>query len=283
MKSISIVMTYFNRPIQLALTLKSLEKSSLIQDTQIIIVDDASDEDKRALPVVTQSALNVDLIEVTKEKKKWRSSCIAYNMGFRKATGAIIIIQNAECLHIGDLLLHAVNNVTNENYLSYSCYAIDYETTKEIRTLWDTNFEEVLNILDGLQQSHPELANWMGWYNHIKYRPAGLHWLSAITAQNLKELGGFDERYKYGFGYDDNDLLLRVMIKGLQVKIVSKKVGYAVHQRHPRVDRYASLRNCRGKDNRKLFFELKAEYEEAQGKEFGGHYDKKGSVFLLER
>lgn len=281
MKSISIVMTYFNRPIQLALTLKSLEKSSLIQDTQIIVVDDASDGDKRALPVVTKSDLNIDLIEITKEQKKWRSSCVAYNMGFRKATGKIIIIQNAECFHIGDLLLHTVNIVTSENYLSYSCYAIDYEMAKEISILWDTDFEKVLEILEGLQQNHPELANWVGWYNHIKYRPAGFHWLSAITAKNLEELGGFDERYKYGFGYDDNDLLLRIKIKGLQTKIVSKKVGYAVHQKHPRVDRHASLKNCRGQDNRKLFFKLKAEYEEELGREFGGHYDKKGVIFLL--
>ncbi len=280
MKSISIVMTYFNRPAQLALTLKSLEKSSLIQNTQIIIVDDASNKNERASRVIAESSLNIDLIEINKIEKHWRNACMAYNMGFRRATGEIIVIQNTECLHIGDLLLHAANNVSSENYLSYSCLSIDFDITKQITTFWDIDFQKVLDILDSLQQSHPELSEWKGWYNHITYRPAALHWLSAITAKNLKELGGFDERYKYGYSYDDNDLVLRIKIKGLSVEIVPEEIGYAVHQQHPRSNR--SLRSgIPNQNNRSLFFKLKAEYEKEYGRKFNGQYDTKGSIFLL--
>ena len=60
MKPISIVMTYYNRPVQLALTLKSIEKSVFERNVEIIIVDDASDDDKKASIVTSKS--NADLI-----------------------------------------------------------------------------------------------------------------------------------------------------------------------------------------------------------------------------
>ena len=53
MKLVSIVMAYHNRPVQLALTLKSIERSSLKRDVEIIIVDDVSDDDKKASSVVS--------------------------------------------------------------------------------------------------------------------------------------------------------------------------------------------------------------------------------------
>jgi len=275
MKSISIVMTYYNRPNQLALTLKSLKKSSLIQDTQIIVVDDASDLNENALPVIAKSGLDVDviLVRVSKKEKTWKGPCIAYNRGFEKATGEITIIQNAECFHVGDILLHAANNVTDKNYLTYSCLSINQEVTNQINSLWDNDFEKVLDCLGFIRIKHHEFANGLGWLNHALYRPAALHWTSAIATKNLKELGGFDERYKDGYSYDDNDLLLRIKIKGLLVEIISEEAGYVVHQPHPRTNR--------GRNNRKLFFKLLSEYEKKLGREFGGHHAKEGGVFLL--
>jgi len=265
-KSISIVMTYWNRPRQLELTLKSLKRSSLIQDAQIIIVDDASDEIKKASRVIARSGLDVNLIEVSKEQKTWKNPCIPYNMGFKKATGDIIVIQNSECFHVGDLLPHVLDNVTDENYLTYSCLCIDDEIRKQIGKIWDTDYQGVIKILDNVRLTHPRLNDWKGWYNHIKYRPRALHWISAITAKNLRELGGFDERFREAPAYDDNDFLLRIKVKGLCVKIVSEEVGYVVHQKHPKVRREGGLHSSA--INLNLYIKNKAQYERECKKRF---------------
>jgi len=277
-KPISIVMTYWNRPHQLELTLKSLKRSSVIQNAQIIIVDDASDAIKRALPVIARSGLNVDLIEIKKEDKTWRNPCVPYNMGIKRATGNIIVIQNSECFHVGDLLLHVLNKVTNENYLTYSCFCIDDKIRKRIEKIWDIDYQGVIKILDNMRRTHPRLSDWKGWYNHIEYNPRALHWMSAITAKNLRELGGFNEQYREAPAYDDNDFLLRIKIKGLDVKIVSEKVGYVVHQKHPKVKRERGEHSSA--INRELFIRNKIQYEQEYRERFGKKYAE-SDVLLL--
>ena len=43
-------------------------------------------------------------------------------------------------------------------------------------------------------------------------------------------LGGFDERYGSGSSYDDDELLHRIKLLGLDIKIVDEVIG--VHQWH---------------------------------------------------
>ena len=43
-------------------------------------------------------------------------------------------------------------------------------------------------------------------------------------------MGGFDERYAHGIGYDDNELLVRVLRKGLQ--LLYAYYPLALHQNH---------------------------------------------------
>ncbi len=265
-------MNYYNRPVELALTLKSIEKYIGTCSPQIIIVDDASDDNKKALSVITNSNLHIELIEVSKEEKTWKNPCMAYNIGFKKAGGDVVIIQNAECFHMGDLISYVMKNVTDENYLSFSCFSINYKITEQIKAVWDEDFQKALDILRRIIRTHPQLSDWVGWYNHRTYKPTPFHWLSAITLKNLKELGGFDERYAQGYSYDDNDFLLRIKIKELDVQIVSENFGYAVHQQHPRVNRYTGFSHPVNQINYKLFFKLKAEYEKQHNKTYEGTY-----------
>jgi len=68
------------------------------------------------------------------------------------------------------------------------------------------------------------------WYNHPVRRPVGYHFCSAITANNLKKLNGFDERFMEGIGYDDDDFISRVKLLKLRVDITSNP--FVVHQWH---------------------------------------------------
>lgn len=211
---IGIVMTYYNRALQLNRTLDSLLKSS-VKDFFVVIVDDKSDES------VSVKSYPFEIVRHRIENKYWSNPCPASNLGLKMALdkGAdTIIIQNAECYHNGDILLHATQNLTNKNYLSYGCYSIGKEET--LNSDIDVKINRKGATHDG------ESA----WYNHSKYRPVAYEFCSAITAENIKRINGYDERLAFGWGYGDNYLLHRIKLIGLNVTIVDSP--FVMHQWH---------------------------------------------------
>lgn len=211
---VAVVMTYWNRSFQLCKTLKSIEKTS-VKDKHIIIVDDGSDQK----PIIPEVDFPVTILN-TKDKW-WTNPEPAYNLGIDFALGFAdkVIIQNAECYHVGDILHYAENNINSKNYISFGCFSINEETT----------FKEH-NIFKLLNEKGASRDGENAWYNHPKHRPVGYDFCSAITADNLKKLNGFDERLSKGCGYGDDYLLYRIKLMGLDVKITSKP--FVVHQWH---------------------------------------------------
>jgi hypothetical protein len=119
---ISVVMAYFQRQELLNKTLESLDKSK-VKDYELIIVDDAS-----AIPLVCKRA---KVIRIEPKDKWYHNPCIPYNMGFKEAKGDIVVIQNPECYHVGDVLSYVEQNLKGDTYLSFACYAINKKETEE--------------------------------------------------------------------------------------------------------------------------------------------------------
>jgi len=223
---IAIVATYYNRLPQLIRTVESLSK---YDDFKFIVVDDDSPE-----PIsITEPCMEV--IRLT--EKKWFGSCIPYNIGFRRAleyNPDIVIIQNAETYHAGDILSYAREHLTDENYIAFPCYSLSDTDTIPPKVIHD-----YANRCDGDS----------AWYNHPVYRPTGYHFCTAITAANLRKINGFDERFKDGCDWDDNYLLHQVKTLGLSVDIPYEPIVY--HQWH-----YSSIRPRGGADNAVLYQQL---------------------------
>lgn len=196
---ISIVMAYYNRKGLLYNTLKSIVKTSCFSEYEVIIVDDDSREEEQIDSDMHKEFPFMKVIRIDKVDKSIVNSCIPYNVGFRYCQGDIIIIQNPECEHIGDILSYVEKNLTEKNYLSFACYAPDYPADQH-------------------------------WYNHPKHRPVYYHFCSAITKTNLQKLGGFDERYAQGYAYEDDEFLERINRLGLQKEIPTKP--YVIHHKH---------------------------------------------------
>jgi len=208
---ISIVMTYYNRQTLLDKTLESIHRSA-VKDYELIIVDDASD------PALVCGEAKI--IRIEPQDKWWHNPCIPFNMGIREAKGEIIILQNPECYHIGDVLSYARDNITPNLYLSFACYAFNERETETFHT-------GAIPILENHTFRHPENN---GWYNHSLYRRAKYHFCSAIMKDDMDKLGGFDERYAEGVSYDDDDLVKRIQKQGMRVNIVDNP--YVIHQYH---------------------------------------------------
>jgi glycosyltransferase involved in cell wall biosynthesis len=233
MVEFSIVMAYFNRKELIKNTLKSIEKSKYKKYIEIIIVDDASEDNQRLEDL--DFDLNIKLIRIEKKDKTWINPSVPYNIGFKNATGNKIIIQNPECFHVGDIIESVMKNLIDGIYLSYGCYSINKNSLNILKnTLLNKNWTSK-NINDNIQLKNKAVSfdGDDGWYNHIKYKPSYLHFCSAITKNDLEKIGGFDERFANGIAFEDNEFLYRVK-KKLEIKFVSGP--FVIHQYHNSTD-----------------------------------------------
>jgi len=208
---VSIVTAYYNRKTLLDKTLESIDRSE-VKDYELIIIDDASDE-----PLVCDRAR---VIRVEPKDRWYHNPCIPYNMGFKQAKGDMIIIQNPECYHVGDVLTYVKEHLIPNFYITFACYAINQQETQEL-------YQGKMPVLNPWKFRHPENN---GWYNHMTYQPIALHFCSAILKTDLDKIGGFDERYAHGVAFDDNAFIRTIKRRHMDVRIVNPP--YVIHQYH---------------------------------------------------
>lgn len=220
----SIVMAYYNRKQQLLCTLDTILKSKYINTTEntsiieIIIVDDNSDESERLEDVVglqKYDKLNIRLIRLN--EKKFINPCYAYNLGLKETRNDIVIIQNPEVCHIGDILSYTAQRLQPNDYLSFSCYgSANIEENTRIINFITNNREN--DIHDYIQSKTYKIGgnslfsdNIGGWLNHRTHF-VGYHYLIAVHRNDLinKLNGGFDPDYSNGLCHDDDDFVRRV-------------------------------------------------------------------------
>jgi GT2 family glycosyltransferase len=229
---ISIVTSYYNRKEQFLTTLKTIKLSKQIDNLEIIVVDDGSSDVQRLDDIIIDYPF-VKLIRIEPQDKWYANPCIPFNKAINSATGDIIVLQNPECLHVGDILTNIVDNLTNDNYITYSVYSADYNATSEIKEYYFNEHDVFGYIKDRLTPFNTQNYVSEGrscWYNHSLHRPCAYHFISAITKENMNKLNGFDERFASGIGFDDDEFLYRVRKLGLNVEIIDSPFG--VHQWH---------------------------------------------------
>lgn len=126
--SVSIVMSYYNRKSLLLNTLKTIQKSKYHKLVELVIVDDASSPENDISDIINLFDLNIKIIKIKKEDKWWSNPSIPYNIGFKNTTYDNIIIQNPECLHVGDIIDVVINRLEQNIYLNFGCYSVDKKT-----------------------------------------------------------------------------------------------------------------------------------------------------------
>lgn len=217
-EGISIVMAYYKRKTQLYRTLMSIMNSPYDKTKlEIIIVNDASDNIDEVK--IAFSKLDINIVNIKEKQKNWVNCCIPFNIGFNLVNYDKIIIQSPECYHNGDILNYVNENLTDKNYITFACYSL---SISEINNN-DYRNTDIINEI-------PKFICESGWYNHSKYNPTHYHFCSAMSYDNLCKLNGFDESYKNGIGYDDNEFLFRIKSLGLNLEIIDNP--FVFHQWH---------------------------------------------------
>ena len=205
-------MTYYDRQFQLNKTLESFRQYDPDEyDFSVVIVNDGSPEE------VVVPPLPFEVKVLPSPKKLWSNPTPAFNRGFNYALTKnpdIIIIQNAECYHWGDVLGYA-KKVTDETYIPFGCYS-------------QGKGEEPGSVINNRCAT---IDGESAWYDHPIYHPRFYHWCSAITTSNLIKLNGFDERFIHGLAFDDDYFLNQIRCLGLKIEM--PETPFVIHQWHP--------------------------------------------------
>jgi hypothetical protein len=251
-KKISIVMSYVNRRKQLETTLKTIYKSKY-SNFEIIIVND-SDED---LSKITTLYDNIKIINTTRDKtKKYTNPSISYNLGFNNASGDIILIQNPECCHIGDILSVVNCYLQPQQYLAFNTYYLDdYSKNANINDLLfnsdtDSNFwnvpklQNIFKYLLSIKNDSVLPAEKKGWCSHFFYNKNYYHFCCAIYKEDLYKIGCFEENYKDGICFDDDEFIRKIKFSNIELcyfpvsiqmdeyPSINNFMTYAIHQHH---------------------------------------------------
>lgn len=215
---IAVVMSYYERFPQLMRTLETIRQTS-VKDYQIVIVDDASPS-----PLAMRGD-DLHVIRIEPEQKTWRCQDPATNTGIKYAldvcNAEIIIIQNPECFHVGDVLKYAAENTTEKDYITFAALNITKEQTFNPET-------DIQLLIRSTTAPRTETM----WYNHPLHRPCYYEFCAAIHRNNLIRMNGYDERFAEGIAFNDDYFFHRIKLMGLQLQIIPTPM--VVHQWHDR-------------------------------------------------
>ena len=112
-----------------------------------------------------------------------------YNIGAVRAQGKIHILTSPEIFHHADVLggLDKEFEGGESKYVVCSCKNVSDVVIRE-------DFEV-------------EYYAFIKWYQHSRYKNKQFHFCTAITEIDYMKLGGFDNLYTDGIGYDDDDFI----------------------------------------------------------------------------
>ena len=223
---ISIVAGYYNRKSQLKNTLDYFEANYKNYNYETIIVDDNSTKEHQLDELVLNYSFPIKYIKISSEEKGDRiNPCIVYNTGIKQAEGKRVIIQNPECIHVGNILNYVMMNLDYNDYIAFSCYnCSSHDLTQEL-----------LSNVSKINEHDFNRRNRLCWYNHPTIRPVHYHFCAAVFNDNLKILGGFNEEFAKGHSFDDNEILLSLKYNlKLNIKTIGPENGFVIHQWHAR-------------------------------------------------
>ena len=194
MPKVSIVITTKDRATLLGVTLRSI-KDQAFKDYEIIVVDDGTDAETPALC----REFSTEYIHVGREGV-YRNPAQPINIGLRRATGDVVILQNAECKHIDPNTIERLSSAVSDRNVVFA------------------------NVMGLKQDGSPD---WL-YCGQKAQRP--FFFCGALKRATFERLRGMDEDYPCG-GYDDNDFADRLKHEGILPVYTDISVHHQWHAR----------------------------------------------------
>lgn len=218
----SIILPYYKRPDYLHNTLVSFEYHYHRKDYEVIVVEDH----KNNKDIIHHATLIGILqkfntrgmicgIAVSPLEGMWNPAPL-FNIGVASCRGDILIISNPECIHEVDILS-----------------GLDYEFGRDPNCYVICGCEEVVPQEGSIRRlfSFKDFKfKHRIWFQHSKFNNRGFHFCSAISKEKYNEIGGFDNTFAFGVGYDDNDFRDNVIYNN--IPIILRDDLLVAHVRH---------------------------------------------------
>jgi len=217
--------------------LNSINHSKYNKDLiEVIIVENISDEsherstnylNKTNKETFDNYQFTIKLLKVSTDHK---NTNILFNVGIKYATGEVILFNETEIIHVGDVISAAAKFTTDTNYVTFPVLKLPTDT---LNPVLDTYIGKVYKKMDEVPQLHFGGAEALSqinsvfntdnfWLSHPLKNPTNYYYLSSIKRQNLltKLNNGFNEEFANGFEYHDKEFLDRVYNNNLTVHTI---------------------------------------------------------------
>lgn len=217
-RSISLILTSHNRDEQTYNTITSILKTSYKNFNIIILFDNSEDytNDDRLYNLIDKKD-NIYKVIIDRNKE-YINPVVTLNTGIeyslRYCKPEILVIQNAEAYHYGDILNYLNENLNDDNYINFGCFGLSQEIYEQYKN--DLSCSELKKLIIKYNNSAID-DNKIVYYNHDSYNNSNFDYCGAITVNNIIKLNGYDERYYNKIWFGDNDYLLRIRRLGLNI------------------------------------------------------------------
>lgn len=214
MKTALLVSTY-NWPEALQLVLDSIKRQTSLPD-EILIADDGSTEETKALIEVFSNSVNIPVIHSWQDDKGFRKSKIL-NKTIAASNADYIIQIDGDCILHKNFVEDHIKNVLPNTYLYGSRVNILPAYVNEVLKHKIINFtvlsKEIKNktrsihlpFLSSFFKIHPQISR--------KFRGCNV----SYWRNDFIEINGYNEEFE-GWGREDSDLVIRMMNLGIQAK-----------------------------------------------------------------
>ena len=255
-KRVSIILPYFERPEVLIITLRSFQALYSKSQVEIIIVDDGSHKNLKPL-LPPGFTLPTKLVSIT--NKDGINPCIPINIGVTEASGEFILLTSPEIVHTESIFSAMGNTDVGKNEcLFFNVFALT-DSDINFRLISSESHESLIEIYKSFEHELEKNLGLNGykwsnlhgsWYCHPIYRKTDLNFLSLMRRSSFFEVGGFDERYRKGSGFEDNEFRRRMLSFGFKFRYQGSST--AIHLIHEEVSTRPDF-NIGINSNEKLF------------------------------
>ena len=168
--TISIIMSYNNRPRQLRTTLESYEHhyGNIRDKLEIVIIDDSSNNPFELTDMIKDFSFNFKTKYLDRKSKYPRNPCVPYNIAAKMASGDYLNITNPENAHIEPIIDDALIRASEEKYIVYACISL---------VVLPRNYAQLKENVGVYVDTNPDTL----WYQHSKYSNRLLHFCSIIN------------------------------------------------------------------------------------------------------
>ncbi len=214
----SIIITTFQRPHLLKWGLYSLAQQAMPANFETIVLNDGIQDETEAICRQYEQRLNLKYVFTGQRningRIKWRIPGFAINIGAKISTGKILVISCAEMFHLNDCIAQLTYPLlSNSKLLGIPIARDDHDGS----------------FLNGLNTNNAAY-DYNTFYNYYPGLNTSLPFLTSVSREEFFAIGGYDEDF-IGIGYDDNDLMLRLLKNGCQYYQTAAETIHLYHER----------------------------------------------------